>query len=291
MRRIDKNRHFVRESSLKDFKTGGELAIEPMFYSFAFVKAKTDYEYRKHVHPAFEIIIPEKGVYNCLLNGEKIQLVPGEFLIVQTGDTHQDIFSKGIEYSALTFFLRSSKLNTGEARLFRKISASGQKASFPRKSIAPDLYNILKDEASAPGHETFGFHILSGLFNAIFWEIVSAFPESSLAPLFIKSAKEESFRVNLLKYLEENTSRKLNIAEMAKGMKMSESSFAHLSKKILGTSPAKVFLARKLEKAASLLKESGMTIKEVSGLLAFEDQFHFSKAFRKHFGMPPSVFK
>ena len=291
MRRIDKNRYFERQSSLKDIKTGGELAIEPVFYSCAFVKAKTNYEYKTHIHPMFEIIISEKGVYKCLLNGENIRIGPGEFLIVQTGDVHQDIFSKGIEYSALSFLLRSSKLSTGETRLFRKKNAREQKMRLPAGSRVPELFKILKKEASTQQHGTFGFYILTGLFNAIFWDMISLFPESSLAAFFIKSAKEENFRITLLNYLRDNVNRKLNVEEMARAMKMSESSFAHLSRKILGSPPAKVFLACKLERAATLIKESGMTIKEVSDHLAFEDQFHFSKAFRKHFGTPPSVFK
>ncbi|OGV39346.1 MAG: hypothetical protein A2020_08950 [Lentisphaerae bacterium GWF2_45_14] len=78
---------------------------------------------------------------------------------------------------------------------------------------------------------------------------------------------------------------------MAKKMKMSESSFTHLSKKNLGASPAKVLLSCRMERAAELLKGTKMSVKEVSDSLAFEDQFHFSKAFRKHFGTPPSVFR
>lgn len=290
MKIIDKNRHFVRESARKELKAGSELAVEPVFYSFAYVKAKTDYEYKKHVHPLFEIIVPEKGTYKCILNGENIQLSPGEFLIVQTGDIHQDIFTKGMEYSALTFFLKSADSGR-EARLFKKINAPGQRAKIPQKTSVPELLKLLRGKASEQKDNLFGFYILSGLFNSIFWEMIPAFPESLLTPFFIKSAKNESFRITFLKYLNENLGRKLSIGEMAKTMKMSESSFAHISSKILGTTPAKMFLACKLERAATLLKESNMTIKEVSDSLAFEDQFHFSKAFRKHFGVPPSTLK
>lgn len=291
MKVIDKNSHFIRQSSRKDFKAEGELAVEPVFYSFASVKVKTDYEYRKHIHPMSEIIIPEKGTYKCLLNGENIQLDPGEFLIVQTGDSHQDIFTRGMEYSALTFILKTSGKNPGEARLFRKISASAQKISTHSGSRIYELCQTLKKEADAKENTMFGFYILSGLFNAIFWELISFFPESSLAPFFIKSAKDEKFRMTFLKYLNNNLYRKLSIDEMAKTMKMSESSFAHTAKKILGITPAKIFLICRLERATTLLKESNMTIKEVSDTLAFEDQFHFSKAFRKHFGIPPSALK
>jgi AraC-like DNA-binding protein len=121
--------------------------------------------------------------------------------------------------------------------------------------------------------------------------MISFFPETTLSSNLIKSAKDETFRVRFLKYLQNHICEKLDIEEMAVAMNMSKSSFAHRIKMILGASPAKVFLACKTEKAAELLKNSDWSIKEISSYLGFEDQFHFSKVFKRHFNMTPSSFR
>jgi AraC-like DNA-binding protein/quercetin dioxygenase-like cupin family protein len=292
MRTVDKNKDFERQTSWKDFKLGSEFTIEPVFFSYAQIKAKSNYEYHRHTHPAFEIIIPENGIYHCLLNGEEITLSPGEFLIVQIGDIHQDICSMGLEYVALTFQLKNTEFHTEETRLFRKVKNLEQKGVLQKGSPAFSLYQLLKRKAEdAETHEVFNSYVLSGIFNAFFWEMISFFPETTLSSNLIKSAKDETFRVRFLKYLQNHICEKLDIEEMAVAMNMSKSSFAHRIKMILGASPAKVFLACKTEKAAELLKNSDWSIKEISSYLGFEDQFHFSKVFKRHFNMTPSSFR
>ena len=44
-----------------------------------------------------------------------------------------------------------------------------------------------------------------------------------------------------------------------------------------------------MQKAKSLLENGlSMSVKEVAYKVGFEDQFHFSRSFKKFFGIPPS---
>jgi hypothetical protein len=64
--------------------------------------------------------------------------------------------------------------------------------------------------------------------------------------------------------------------------------FRELFKRHTGTSPYQYHLARRLDRAQTLLAESELTIKEVAAALHFNDAYHFSKTFKARTGRSPS---
>lgn len=284
----EENEDFSRFNSARFFEKKTPLTYEPAYFSIAFVKSKADYTYYRHKHSLFEIIIPENQNYKCILNGTRLELPPGKLLFVHTGDMHQDIFDEGMRFYCLTFRITNSSLLSESCRVFKKtIKPSAQISNIPENKTFTSLCNLLKIEAARDG--IFAYYIINGLFQAIFWQIIREFPEKSLTPIFLKSAQDEDLKNSLLDYFERNAYEMINIAEMAKALYMSESSLSHKTKTVLGISPAKAFMRYKMQKAFVLLKERQMSIKEVSELFGFEDQFHFSKTFKRHMGKSPSL--
>lgn len=55
-----------------------------------------------------------------------------------------------------------------------------------------------------------------------------------------------------------------------------------------GVSPSDLLREKRLEYAAQLLKEKGLSVQVASDTAGFESAAHFSRAFKKHFGIPPS---
>jgi AraC-like DNA-binding protein len=291
MRPKDENEFFVRHNSINYLDLKSSLVYEPFFISTANVKAKTLYFFEEHCHPAFEMIIPENKDYKCSLNGADLVLHPGEFLLVQVNDLHQDVFDPGLNFIGITFLLRSSiELKKAES-LFRKdIKPTQQINLLPENDEVFDAaYSLLKKAASSQG--TFAYYVLNGIFNTVFWKIMEAIPESSLAPVFMKSARDECFKEGLIKYFELNLENKFDAGDLAGYFNMSRSSIGQKSKRLLGVGPAKAFMNYKMKKAMILLKATDLSIKEISERLAFEDQFCFSKAFKKHYGKPPSFYR
>ncbi len=69
------------------------------------------------------------------------------------------------------------------------------------------------------------------------------------------------------------------------------SSFKREFRKHYGTSPGRWLLERGLERAASLLQTTGMSVTEIMFECGFEDLSHFSRAFKEKFGLSPSVYR
>jgi AraC-like DNA-binding protein len=46
----------------------------------------------------------------------------------------------------------------------------------------------------------------------------------------------------------------------------------------------------KMNRATELLVDEGMLVKEVAAKLEFADAFHFSRSFKRHYGLSPGHF-
>jgi AraC-like DNA-binding protein len=81
------------------------------------------------------------------------------------------------------------------------------------------------------------------------------------------------------------------VQDMAKQAKMSEPNFRKCFLKITGQSPKKFYNQIRMSLAEALLNKGTYSISEISDQLGFADPFHFSKAFKRHAGAPPSTFR
>lgn len=58
-----------------------------------------------------------------------------------------------------------------------------------------------------------------------------------------------------------------------------------------GTTPRQYILQLRLEYARDLMMETELPIGEIAERAGFSDPFYFSRCFRKHFGIVPSVYR
>jgi AraC-like DNA-binding protein len=81
------------------------------------------------------------------------------------------------------------------------------------------------------------------------------------------------------------------IRDMARAAAMSERAFRNAFRSVTGQSPKGFYDNLRLSVAAELLKLGNLNVSDVAYRLGFSSPFHFSKAFRKRFGRPPSALR
>lgn len=91
--------------------------------------------------------------------------------------------------------------------------------------------------------------------------------------------------------MEMNFYHNLPLAAFAKMCHRSLSSFKRDFRTLYGVSPGKWLLGKRLERAASLLHTSDLTVTEVVFECGFEDLSHFSRAFKERFEHSPSAYR
>jgi AraC family transcriptional regulator len=78
---------------------------------------------------------------------------------------------------------------------------------------------------------------------------------------------------------------------MAKIAEVTPHHFASLFTKETGLSPHQYVLRVRIERAKIHLKDGGVSIAEVSRLIGFRTQEHFTKVFRRVVGVTPTKFR
>lgn len=88
-----------------------------------------------------------------------------------------------------------------------------------------------------------------------------------------------------------NISEKLTVAAMAKPHSLSSSHFSSLFRKGTGMSPIDYFIHLKMQRACQLLFADDAMVKTVAMEMGYEDQYYFSRIFKKYMGMSPEQYR
>ena len=91
-----------------------------------------------------------------------------------------------------------------------------------------------------------------------------------------------------LGFIDSNYSRDVSVEEIADACGLNRSYFGKLFKETLGQSPQQYLIRYRMTKAAELLKATRISIAEVGRSVGYENQLHFSRAFKNVFGISPS---
>ena len=96
---------------------------------------------------------------------------------------------------------------------------------------------------------------------------------------------------SLVAVMEMNFFHNLPLEAFAQMCHRSLSSFKREFRKHYGTSPGRWLLERRLERSAALLRNTQLSVTEITFESGFEDLSHFSKAFKEKFGQSPSIYR
>jgi AraC-like DNA-binding protein len=92
-------------------------------------------------------------------------------------------------------------------------------------------------------------------------------------------------------YLDANYERLTSPFPAARQNGISDTYLCHLFRRFCGLSPHQYLLSRKMSKAATFLVSTRQPVKQVAHELHFSDQYAFSRAFKRHFGVSPMQYR
>lgn len=96
----------------------------------------------------------------------------------------------------------------------------------------------------------------------------------------------------ILAQLRDKISSAVSLPELAEHAGVSVSKACQLYKSAYGTTIKKTLLKIKMEEAARLLTDNpGLAVKQTAYSVGFKDPYYFSRAFSKHFGYSPTLYR
>lgn len=93
----------------------------------------------------------------------------------------------------------------------------------------------------------------------------------------------------ILSYFEDHYQEKISLEQIAENMYLSPFYISKIFKSETGDTPIRHLINIRLERAYELLRSGTVkSVQEVAAMVGYEDAYHFSKLFKKKYGIPPS---
>lgn len=119
----------------------------------------------------------------------------------------------------------------------------------------------------------------SAFLSARLWELVSLLQEQGTSRVdYVEMA---------LNCMHAEYMRDLNVQDIADRLNLDRSYFSGLFCKKMGVPPGRYLQTLRLEKAAELMLRYGESPSMAGASVGYPDLYHFSKVFKKHFGLSP----
>jgi AraC family transcriptional regulator len=95
----------------------------------------------------------------------------------------------------------------------------------------------------------------------------------------------------VMAFIEEHLEQDLSLETIANLIQLSPHYFASLFKKSIGKSPHQYVLQSRIERSKQLLKQPALSIAQVAQGVGFQNQSHFTTAFRRIVGCTPKAYR
>ncbi len=127
------------------------------------------------------------------------------------------------------------------------------------------------------------FHLIGHLYL-----FIDSFVKSSTITQISKSNNLRDFYIKeALSFIEQNFQNDITVEEIAACCGLNRSYFGKIFHEVLGKSPQEFLISYRMTKATELLKLTSLSIAEVGSAVGYSNQLHFSRAFKKIYGISP----
>lgn len=108
---------------------------------------------------------------------------------------------------------------------------------------------------------------------------------------FVSDKKEDDIAEKIKTIIDNQVSENIKVLDICDELKMSKASIINIFKSKYGITPNQYKINQKMDIAKNMLLNEKISIKQISISLGFNDQYHFSNSFKKHFQMYPSEYR
>lgn len=152
-----------------------------------------------------------------------------------------------------------------------------------RETMMQEMLYIARHGSMPP------FHLIGHLY--LFLDSLTR----SVSPVGISASKGGKLRDfyihEALAFIELNFQNDISVEDIADHCGLNRSYFGKIFKGAVGRTPQEFLLNYRMTKAAELLKLTRLSIGDISKAVGYDNQLHFSRAFKNIFGISPRVWR
>ena len=269
------------ESKVKFYVFQDERFVDLNLYQFGWERCRSMYQFGPAIrnHFLFHYIISGKGKLET--SGQTFYLSAGQGFLLCPGQisTYYADEQDPWEYTWVEF----GGMRARECMTLAGLSEN-QPIYTPRageNSVKKYMLALVDNHEKAPIRQI-------GLGMILLDELV----QTSRAKVEVGNKRLRDFYIKeAMSYIDFNYSRDVSVEEIADACGLNRSYFGKLFKETMGQSPQQYLIQYRMTKAAELLKATRISIAEVGRSVGYENQLHFSRAFKNVFSISPSQYR
>lgn len=267
-----------------------------------FILEKEHWDYGYHSHNFYELILIEEGKGKHRLNEVDSPYKKGDVFLLSPADKHEFSIEKKTKFLYIKFtedfltellVLQHDKMWKDTLMLSLLSGSQFSKASFVNSKEEGDYFFQLSKMLLYEFTNRLSYNqvIIADLFSSLLVLLVRNMNKIDGKEQWIIPDGEKI--ENLLAYIRVNAldKEKMRIEALADQFLISPNYISFFVKKHTGLSIQSHIIQYKLKLAEKLLKQSKLTINEISFKLGFNDASHFNKIFKKYYEISPIQFR
>lgn len=256
-------------------------------------KMVTECQYHDHDFTEFTFILSGKGKY--LVDGITYDVEAGDLIICNPGVKHQNILVNSKEptvefFAGFTDFhfknMHPNSISLRDGGYVLHTSAE------TKLEISKHCYEMIAENESCQIGKYFMLksHLIQILLLMV--RDITEVETSNQKGCNFESYNKSYAVKRIINYLNENYENKISLDQIAHNMYLSPVYISKIFKEETGESPINYLIKIRLEKAKDILLTSdGGSIKSIANRVGYEDVYHFSKLFKKYYGISPLYYK
>lgn len=227
-----------------------------------------------HTHARSELHVVTKGYQNYLINGKKVRVDCGNFLLIYPNTPHTplDFESNGEKY-AVTY----------------QSHAPLEKGFFCANTPQAVLQNVFKIDKEYSDFK----EISSTLIENWLLEIIV----TTHRLIGVEERKREAPAHNndvvflAKQYVADNVENSPKVSQLSSYCHISRKQLTRIFEKYEGVSPSQYIENKKIERIKQLLCDHSLSLKQISEKMNFSSEYYFSAFFKKHTSLPPGEYR
>ena len=263
-------------------------------FLFTWKGKRDEDEKRYHSHDFLEIAFMMSGSGYYRIDGSIVPVEEGDVLILNPGVMHQGLL-KDKQTAVTEFFVGISDFHIKGMPENQFPLPEGSPIVHTAGELQTKLFKLC---ASMEVENSVCWEGRYYMMKAYMMQMVLLLLKSQMKPREIKtgyafeSINRKYIVEQIVGYFEDHYAEKISLDTIAENMYLSPFYISKIFKSETGEAPIRHLINIRLQKALELLQQEGCSnIKEVACQVGYDDAYHFSKLFKKHFGFPPSEAK
>lgn len=267
--------------------------LNPNIFFACKQKMVKDSSYHDHDFTEFTYILSGKGRY--IVNGITYDVEAGDFIMCNPGVKHQNIVTN-IKEPTVEFFCGFTNFHfknmPQDSILLKDGGYVLHTSAEVKQEINKHCYEMLaENDANKVGKYFMLKAHLMQILLLVVREVFEVSQDHQKGYNFESYNKSYAVK-RIINYLNENYEHKISLEQIAHNMYLSPVYISKIFKEETGESPINYLIKIRLEKARDILMNSdSRSIKNIANSVGYDDVYHFSKLFKKYYGVAPLYYK